>query len=301
MRRFVRSLGIGLLLGVSAAVGESYHPSNAIPIWPDGAPGEISQNTGELQPFRPNENPPVLRVEKISQPLLQVFPSTKRPTRAGVLILPGGGYGKVVTNKEGSEAALWLNELGITAFVLSYRTSASSEARPWFRPLQDSQRALRMIRHRAKEWNIAPHKIGLLGFSAGGQLAAIHIGDQFPNAYDLKDPIDTVSHTPDFALLIYPWNVFDTQTGSLKPETSPNTKAPPTFLVHTDDDRSTSLGALGIYTQLKSLGVSAELHVFHNGGHGYGMRTVPGSDVDTWTDLAGAWLFRLGVGSPRRD
>ena len=255
---FKNLLLISVLITVAplADAATAYAPFNSIPNWPNLAPSETTLNPGEQQAFRKGENPPVLRIQNITQPLLQVFLPKSRSTKTGVLILPGGGYGKVVTNKEGSEAALWLNQLGIAAFVLSYRTTSPDEARQWFRPLQDSQRAMRIIRSNATEWHLAPDQIGLLGFSAGGQVAAIHLADTFPNAYDLIDRVDTVSHHPNFSLLIYPWNTMDSKTGKLMKEIHLGPKTPPTFLVHTDDDQSTSLGTVAIYSALKQLGIS---------------------------------------------
>ena len=280
-----------------ADAATAYAPHNSIPIWPKLAPSETTLNPGERQAFRKGENPPVLRIQNITHPLLQVFLPKSRSTQTGVLILPGGGYGKVVTNKEGSEAALWLNKLGIAAFVLSYRTSSPNEPRLWFRPLQDSQRAMRVIRANAKKWELAPDQIGLVGFSAGGQVAAIHLADTFPNTYDLLDKVDTKSHYPDFSLLIYPWNTLDSKTGELLQEINLRPKTPPTFLVHTDDDQSTSLGTVKIYSSLKKMGISTELHIYQNGGHGYGMRKVSGSLVHTWPDRATEWLVNRGLGN----
>ncbi len=275
----------------------SYVPHNSIPIWPALAPGEKTSHPGIQQPFRKGEHPPVLRIHDITQPRLQIFLPHGKSTKTGILILPGGGYGKVVTNKEGSEAAQWLNDLGIAAFVLSYRTSLPQDNRPWFRPLQDSQRALRLIRSNANKWNLKRDQIGLLGFSAGGQLAAIHMADQFPTSYDLADKVDTINHLPDFVLLVYPWNTTGPSSSSLKEEIQFSKPAPPTFIVHTDDDRSTSLGSLAIYSTLKGLGTPTELHVYENGGHGYGMRTVAGSNIGTWPMRAAEWLHLRKLGS----
>ena len=280
----------------SPQAASPYNPSNSVPIWPHLAPAETTSNPGEAQAFRPGENPPVLRIQKITQPLLQVFLPKSRSTQAAALILPGGGYGKVVTNKEGSEAALWLNELGIAAFVLSYRTSSPNETRQWFRPLQDSQRAMRLIRSRAKKWKINKDKVGLIGFSAGGQVAAIHLADTYPSTYDNIDSVDSIDHYPNFSLLIYPWNVMNRATSQLMPEIKLSEKTPPCFLVHTDDDASTSLGSVAIYSALKSMGIPSELHLYENGGHGYGMRHIPGSNVGTWPDRASDWLVGRALG-----
>jgi acetyl esterase/lipase len=276
------------------------NPSGAetIPLWPGLAPGETTKNPGTTLPHRPEEQPPITRVENITAPTLSIFPAPQDETiGVGILILPGGGFGKVVPDMEGSEAAFWLNKLGISAYVLSYRTTSgvdpagetAAKSEPWKRPLQDSQRAVRHLRHHAAEYGLDPAKIGLLGFSAGGQVAAIHLTNDTA-AYDKIDAVDEASFRPDFSLLIYPWRVSDEATGSLIPQIVPSAKMPPGFLVHTDDDKSSSLGAALIYLGMKQHGVSGELHIYQNGGHGYGTRDRPGSVIGTWSDRATDWL-----------
>lgn len=269
-----------------------------LPLWPDLAPGETTRETGTELPLRPEDKPPILRVESITAPTLAHYPAPMEKSQGvGVLILPGGGFGRVVPNLEGSEAAEWLNGHGISAWVLNYRTTTGLEpeaevvakAEPWKRPLQDSQRAIRHLRHHAADLGLDPAKIGLLGFSAGGQVAAIHLTSETA-AYEPVDAVDEASFRPDFSLLIYPWRVADEATGKLMPQIVPSAKMPPGFLVHTDDDQSSSLGAALIYLGMKAHGVSGELHVYQNGGHGYGIRTRPGSVIDTWTARAADWL-----------
>ena len=288
-------LSLLLCLRVSAAP----EPSEIISIWPDLAPGETTRKTGEALPPREADQPAITRVENITAPPLAVFPAPKdKATGVGVLILPGGGFGKVVPDMEGSEAAAWLNELGISAFVLSYRTTTGADEpiteKPWLRPLQDSQRAMRYLRKHATRYSLDPTQIGLLGFSAGGQVAALHL-TQEKAFYDAIDEVDEVSHRPDFSMLIYPWNVADRKTGKLMPEITPNEKMPPGFIVHTDDDRSSSLGSALIYLGMKKHGVSGELHVYQNGGHGYGTRDREGSVIGTWTDRGTEWLRLRGL------
>jgi len=245
---------------------------------------------GQLQPFRAGENPPVERVVGIRRPVLRVFPAAE-PNGTAILAIPGGGFGKVVPNKEGSEAAKWLNDLGITLFVLSYRTSEVTPDREplWKRPLQDAQRSLRLIRARATEWQINTDRIGVLGFSAGGQVAAVLHTAEENASYDSLDVIDEHSCKPNFSLLIYPWRIQD-EAGELISAIRIQRTTPPAFLVHTHDDRSSSVGTVLIYTELRRLNIPAEVHVYQNGGHGYGMRAVPGSDVGTWPRFATAWL-----------
>ncbi len=266
--------------------------AKSLPIWPEFAPGESTRNTGEALPPRETDKPVITRVQNITQPTLDVFPADN-PNGAAVLILPGGGFRYVVPDLEGSEAAQWLNDLGIAAFVLRYRTTERADE-PWKRPLQDSQRALRWIRAHADDWGIDPNKVGLLGFSAGGQVAGIHLTATEP-AYTDQDAVDQQSFRPDFSLLIYPWRIYDDATQSLIAPIQVTKQTPPAFLVHTHDDASTSLGAVHYYAELKKQGVAAELHVYQNGGHGYGTRPRPNSMIGSWTDRATEWLQINGL------
>lgn len=269
-------------------------------VWPDLAPGETLRDEGKLQPARKGEHPPVSRVEQIRRPSIDVFPAAA-PNGSAVLILPGGGFGKVVPDKEGSEAAPWLNRLGVSVFVLRYRTNeVTPKGEPaWRRPLQDAERSLRLIRHNAERWKIDPKKVGVIGFSAGGQVASILHTATGDAAYDSLDDADVHSCRPDFSLLIYPWQVYNPETDSLLPEIKFSKSNQPAFIVHTHDDRSSSLGSVLIYAGLKRQGVPAELHVYANGGHGYGMRPVAGSEIGSWPDRATPWLKRHGyAGGP---
>lgn len=264
-----------------------------IHVWPGLAPLETATDEGTLQPVRPDEQPPVTRVTNIRRPRLEVFPAAE-PNGTAIVVLPGGGFSKVVPDKEGSEAAPWLNPLGITVFVLHYRTNEQTPpSEPaWHRPLQDAQRSLRLVRHHAAKWQIDSNRVGVLGFSAGGQVASIlHTGNG-KAAYEAIDDIDQKSAAPDFSLLIYPWRI-QQEDGSLLPEIRPSAQSPPAFLVHTHDDRSSSVGSVLIYAGLRQHNVPAELHVYANGGHGYGMRPVKDSQIGTWPDRATPWLKLL--------
>lgn len=289
---------IFVLLIVTPAISQPVQPtpSNTITIWPDLAPGETSRETGENQPFRENEKPPITRVINIRRPTVDIFPAEK-PNGVGVLILPGGGFGKVVPDMEGSEAAVFLNRLGISAFVLRYRTKKEASDVGWKRPLQDSQRAMAWLRSNSDKWKLDKDKIGLFGFSAGGQVAARLLTDAGQLAYGAIDGVDEVSHQPDFSILIYPWNMYDKNTQKLVSEIKVTAKVPPTFIVHTHDDASTSLGSVLFYVGLKRAEVDAELHVYRNGGHGYGTRSRPNSDIGSWPDRMVDWLKNRGLGT----
>lgn len=262
-------------------------------VWPDLAPGETTRLLGEKLPYRESESPPVTRVVNITRPTFTVHPAEK-PNGTGVVILPGGGFGKVVPDKEGTEAAHWLNQYGVSAFVLSYRTTTDPKQLGWVEPLQDAQRMLALVRSQAERWGLKPERIGLVGFSAGGQVAARLLSDGGQLAYDPIDQIDSVSHRPDFAMLVYPWNIYDPQRDDLIEGVVAVADCPPTFLAHTHDDRSSALGAVLFYTGLKKQGIASELHVYGNGGHGYGLRPVENSQISSWTDHAAHWLGTQG-------
>ncbi len=285
LRPLVFFFALSLLVSQSVLALE---PDEVIDVWPDLAPGETSRDPGTALPGRDADNPPITRVESIKRPTMDVFKPTK-PTGQAILILPGGGFRYVVPDLEGSEAAQWLNEIGITVFVLRYRTTADASLDPWRRPLQDSQRAMRVIRASAKQWNINPDSIGLFGFSAGGQIAAIHLTQATPS-YDPIDSLDEVRFSADFSLLVYPWRIHDEVADALIKPIVISKNTPPAFIVHTHDDQSSSLGAVYYYVGLKKHDVPAEIHVYSNGGHGYGVRSRPGSMIGTWKDRATEWL-----------
>ena len=276
-------------------------PARTVTVWPDLAPGETTKSTGVVWPRRKNENPPATRIASITQPRLEIFePPEEIRNGTAVVILPGGGFGKIVPDKEGSEFAELLNRFGVTAAVLHYRTK-TPYVPGWFRPLQDAQRSLRLMRAHAEEWRLKPDRIGLVGFSAGGQVAARAATGFSEPSYVALDAVDAESCRPDFAVLLYPWRVLDPESGELASQIRVTAQTPPTFLMHAHDDSSSPMGSVRLYAALKAHGVSAELHIYQNGGHGYGLRPVRASNVNTWADRAVEWLVLrdLAVDSAR--
>ena len=286
MHRFC--LCLSLLLCSGAVIG-----GEPLDIWPKLAPGETTRELGEKVPSKAGESPPITRVVNVTRPTMTVHLAAE-PKGTAVVILPGGGFGKVVPDLEGTEAADWLNRHGVSAFVLSYRTTADSQAPGWVKALQDAQRALALVRSQADQWGIRQDRIGLVGFSAGGQVAARLLSDGGQRSYDRLDEVDDASHRPDFAILVYPWNMYDAKADALIEGVKVSKNCPSTFLVHTDNDRSSSLGAVLFYAGLKKHGIPAELHVYGNGGHGYGLRPVPKSQISSWPDHAAHWLGTRG-------
>jgi acetyl esterase/lipase len=274
--------------------GDATLRAEPVDVWPQMAPGESTRQIGEPLPPRAGESPPITRVVNVTRPTMSVHVAGQ-PNGTGVVILPGGGFSRVVPDLEGTEAADWLNRHGVTAFVLSYRTAADNQSPGWVKPLQDAARALSLVRSRADQWGIRKDRLGLLGFSAGGQVAARLLSNTDQRTYERLDEVDDVSFRPDFAILVYPWNMVDAKSNELISGIEVPKNCPPTFLVHTDDDRSSSLGAVLFYAGLKKHGIPAELHVYGNGGHGYGLRAVRDSQISTWPDHAAHWLGTRGL------
>jgi len=285
-------------------------PDQIIDVWTGLAPGETTADAGIALAKRASEIPPATRIKNITKPQVHVFlPPQNKRTGCAVLIFPGGGYNYVVIDKEGSEAARWLNSLGVTAFVVHYRTKevdASGQKNPVLpsfseRPLQDGQRAISFIRDRASQWKLKPDKIGVLGFSAGGQLAALLATRFNERAYPAKDRIDKISCRPDFALLLYPWQLIDKKTEQLSTALTISNKTPPTFLVHAHNDPHTSLNSVQFYSALKKNGVEAELHIYRSGGHGNGLRPVKNSSFPTWPNRAADWMRQKKLLEPNPE
>lgn len=284
---------IALLLGYHLATAQTERAG--LPIWPDHVvpdgwkidEREISKTTDG-----------VTRLRHVSKPTLTHFPAQgKSPTDMAVVICPGGGYNILAIDKEGWEIAEFLAEHGIHAFVLKYRLPRKDEATRYGPALQDAQRAIRVIRHRAPEWGIALHKIGIMGFSAGGHLSAVTSTRSNTPHYEAKDDIDAVSCRPDFCGLAYPaYLVTKTSPTQITAELTISKTTPPTFLVQTSDDPVLVENSIYYYLALKQHQIPAQLHVFHQGPHGYGLRPkdIP---VGTWPHRFVEWLDSLSLTS----
>ena len=255
-----------------------------IRLWPGGAPGSEGETATEV--FQPSDNPKLpKRFTVVHYPSIYVFlPPKEKANGMAVVIAPGGGHSQLVIDKEGYDIANWLNQNGIAGFVLKYRLAraVSSHYTVEANALPDAARAMRTVRHRAKEWDVDPARIGFMGFSAGGEVAAL-METRFDSGNDsASDPIERVSSRPDFAVVVYP---------GFRPGTITVPKdAPPTFLVCADDDRSHVVTTANLYLDLEKQGVSSEMHIYAAGGHGFGMKEshLP---VATWPDRLRAWMI----------
>lgn len=232
---------------------------------------------------------PVIRLADIGNPTIKVF-TPEHPNGSAVVVCPGGGYGILAMDLEGTEVCQWFNSVGVTAILLKYRVPAPPGKLRHELPLQDAQRALGLVRYNAQKWHIKSDHIGILGFSAGGHLTAALSNNNTKRTYAQVDAADTVSCKPDFAILIYPAYLRDEkEPGKLVPEVQVTQNTPPTFIIQTEDDPIDVQNALTYYAELKRFKVPAELHLFPKGGHGYGMRAKEGG-IAEYPKLLEQWL-----------
>ncbi len=285
------SLATALLLGAlpacyaETAKPEPKGPGIVVTLWPKGAmPGQAGKGTERTLPARGDA---VVRLTDISEPSFTVYQADSAKPAPAVIISPGGGYGGLAYNKEGTEVAAWLNSLGITGVVLKYRVPNNRDG-----AFQDIQRTIRIVRHRAGEWNIAKDRVGVMGFSAGGHLSArlsVHSG---PATYPRIDAADDQPLRPDFAILGYPAYLDQGMIPLVDAKTAP------TFIAQAEDDKRFIKGTDAYFEALKA---TKSPHAFFRcatGGHGHGLRSE--KDVKAWPDKCQAWLTQIGILSTGR-
>jgi acetyl esterase/lipase len=284
----------------------AYSQNHVIPLWEGNPP---LQNPSDLKEESSQQG--VLRITNVQTPTIEVYLPTKQiATGEAVVIFPGGGYGILAYDWEGTDFAKWLNSQGIAGIVVKYRLPISkSLTDPKEVPLMDAQRAIRLVRNRAAEWSINPAKVGVMGFSAGGHLAST-LSTQYNHELNRpKDVVDAISARPDFSILAYPVITFRTDAvhaGSRKNligdnaseelknrfsgELNVNAETPPTFLVHAQDDKGVPIeNSLLYYQALHKNGVKASLHIYPTGGHGFGFGLNKGS-VESWRSVLLLWM-----------
>ena len=294
-----------LLLTLSAAT-LAHAQLQTLPLWPAGVPdpqipGQIAGP--EKDATLPSDNlvggKSLAHLTNVSNPTLAVYTPTAVPnTGAAVVVFPGGGYRILAYDLEGTEVCTWLNSIGVTCVLAKYRVPFKQHFPEEVADLEDAQQAMRLTRLHAADWHINPNKIGVLGFSAGGHLAVVlgnhpsfkRPGEDFKGAVDSK-----ISARPDFAVIISPGYLTpEPALSTLSPGIDPNADTPPTFLLQAEDDPVHVENALVYYRALKDLKVPAELHVFSEGGHGYGLRPT-NLPVTHWPDLVTTWLHTIHV------
>jgi acetyl esterase/lipase len=255
-------------------------------LWPEGVPGQIT-----VKPPDPKAKPNPNVVTNITEPTVTIYQPDK-PCGTAIIVAPGGGYRFLSIKHEGTAVCEWLNSIGVTAALLTYRTPTNEEATPYDKPVQDAQRAIGLLRHHAAEWGI--QRIGLLGFSAGGNLLGHAAFDRIDRTYPVKAESDSDQFRPDFVVMIYGGGFLDPNDKTkFRPGFSVPADAPPAFFLVAHDDKSNPIEAATLYLAYKQLNLPAELHIFTKGGHGFGMRQ-DGNPINEWPARCADWLRSMG-------
>jgi acetyl esterase/lipase len=292
-----------------AAGQAAWQPSpghTQIPIWPgvipDARPVEGPEVSGTVVDATGSKRlvggRPWIYVDRVSQPTMTVYSPAGRNTGAAVVVFPGGGYNVLAIDLEGTEACDWLISRGITCVLLKYRVPCvkSGPYQNCRTALQDAQRTVGLVRFHAARWHVDPHKIGVLGFSAGGHMVAALSTHFDKRLYPTVDAADAASCRPDFAIALYPGHLAVRERAfALNPDIQVTSRTPSTFLVHAEDDPTDPVeNSLVYYTALRKAGIPAEMHVYVKGGHAFGLRrtTFPISD---WPELVEKWLGTIGM------
>ncbi len=267
---------------------------DAVPLWPRGAPGsEWMAGKAEvvIAPAKAGES---LKVSSIHQPSVLVYlPPKEKATGAVMIIAPGGGHRFLSMDTEGTNVAEWLNQAGVAALVLKYRLARDegSTYKIAEHPFADVQRAIRLARSRAAEWNLNPTKVGVMGFSAGGEVALMAATRYDAGQAAAPDPIERQSSRPDYQILIYP--------GVRAENFTITADTPPTFMLCADNDKGPATAISSLYPLLKQAGVKTEMHIYNSGGHGFGYR--PGAMPiirSSWILRVQEWMNDVGMSSP---
>lgn len=321
-------------LSTQANVWQPSPGHTQVPIWPGSPPNAqlvVGQNIETTKRRKPVAGKPWIEVGKVSKPTITVFSPKGKNTGAAVFVFPGGGYQILAIDLEGTEICDWLISKGITCVLLKYRVPGTElyqgsnypKSGPYPESpiaLQDAQRAMRLTRFHAAEWHIDPHKIGVLGFSAGGHMVAAMSTDFEKRLYPIVDAADKESCRPDFAVAIYPGHLsldaaeWDAKQGTkkyvipypenplaadkhivLNPDLHVTNQVPPTFLLQAENDDSDDVGnSIAYYIALKNAGVPVEMHLYAQGGHGFGLRRTK-LPITEWPQLVETWLGAIGM------
>ena len=300
----MKTLLMVVILGFGTAA-TAVEPTT-IPLWPGKAPGETTILPPEADTTKPDgeliAGRRVIRLGNVSAPTMTIYrPDPTKDTGAAVLVCPGGGYWILAMDLEGSEVCEWLNSIGVTGVLLKYRVPRRAGQAAYVAPLQDAQRALGMVRHRAGELGIDPNRIGVMGFSAGGHLSAALSNNNGARTYPMVDAADQASCRPDFCVLVYPsyLNAKGRNDG-IAPELPVSaTNTPPTFIAQTQDDFDYVEAGLLYCLALKNAKVPVEMHLYPRGGHGYGLRHTDAT-VTTWPDRVADWMKASGWLKPAK-
>lgn len=314
--RFCRSLWLAAWSLAAAGCGpaagaEPWQPSpghEQIALWPEGLaiarPVTRGEESARIGSGMVGGRPCCTAIENVTRPTMTIYPAQGRNTGAAVMVFPGGGYRILAVDLEGTEICDWLTARGITCVLLKYRVPGSG---PWWDPdcrcrripavpmaLQDAQRALGLLRQRAASLGVDPHRIGVLGFSAGGHLVA-SVSTHAARAYAPVDAADRESSRPDFAIALYPGHLWEEPGLTLAPDIKVGPGMPPTFLVQAENDPVDDVRhSLTYYLALKQANIPVEMHLYAEGGHAFGLRRTA-MPITGWPELVEHWLVTIGM------
>lgn len=268
-------------------------------LWPHGAPGAAPNSPPEVDTTTARDNliagKPVIRLGNVSVPTLTVYEPKGTNSGAAIVVFPGGAYHILAIDLEGTEVCDWLTNTGIPCILVKYRVPDSGPYPKSSAALQDAQRALGIVRSHAAEWHIDPHRIGVLGFSAGAHLAAALSTHFEQRLYDPIDAADRASCRPDFAVIVYPgYLALAEQNFLFNPDIPVTSQTPPSFIVQAEDDPVHVENSTAYFLALKNAKVPAELHLYASGGHGYGLRRTK-LPITAWPRLVETWLHTIEV------
>ena len=287
---FMKILPILCFLG-AVSLSQAVEPS-VVKLWPEGVPGQRVPVSEATQKMIDSGKPSPSRVTNVEDPDISVF-MPENSNGACVIVAPGGGYYFLSWANEGTQVCEWLNSIGVTAVLLKYRTPTRDEPNPFEKPSADALRAIGFVRHHASEWGIDPNRVGVLGFSAGGNLVGHVACDRGPRSY-VTDPKLDDPRGPDFAVMIYGGGFLDKEDKTkFRAGFSVPNDAPPMFFAVAHDDKSNPVEMAAIYLEYKKLGIPAEFHSFAKGGHGFGMKpgTLP---ANAWPQRCAEWMNSMG-------
>jgi acetyl esterase/lipase len=318
-RIIVNAVIKSLVLALSALFAPLYAQTNVwqpsqghtqLPIWPGTVPDSHPVPAPESMSLSKNliAGRPWIAVENVSRPTLTVYSPKGTNTDVAVVVFPGGGYDILAIDLEGTEICDWLTSRGITGILLKYRvpTPKLGRYRESLQALQDAQRTLSLVRSHATEWHIDPHKIGVIGFSAGGHLVAATSTHFDKRSYSRVDPADQVSCRPDFAIALYPGHLSpwypddpkawsDTKQLGINPNLTITSNTPPTFLLQAQNDPVDDVrNSMAYSLALRNAKVPVELHLYAEGGHAFGLRRT-NSPITAWPELVEKWLKTIGM------
>jgi acetyl esterase/lipase len=284
---------------LGAAASGLHGASAPINLWPGTAPGEKAPLT-EVMDATKDSDPKtggshVIRTGNVAVPTLELYRALPyKDTGTTVIVYPGGGYYILAWDLEGLEVCDWLNSIGVNAVLVKYRVPRREGLPKHLPALQDAQRAISLVRSKAAEWGIDPHRVGVLGFSAGGHLCAT-LSASTERAYPRVDAADDQGFHPDFQVLVYPAYLLpDPKVYTLAPEVAVTAATPATFMVMAEDDGEHPENVLAYAMALKAAKVPMELHLYPTGGHGYGLRPTA-NYVTTWPARAADWMRSRGL------